>query len=266
MRSKLFIFIAMMAIGVGVFGLLSPNESTAVVAEVKTVEKPAVLYKIYRIAKSQVKKGQVVNPSDLEIVTISESEAHSLGFDDDALFDYESGSVYKRDFFKGDIFNLSYIAEPSSPEYIDTVISKNNVPYPVKVSLDSIIGGVISSGDNIDILALTGDFAINSELSPQNKEQISLTPILTNIRVLKVEQDAPFISRSGNSEQMENYLIVELDRKQVALLTIAKKIAQIEVHKSIGNYLPNEIQANSGDVLPDFKAIKELRASEIVVN
>ncbi|RJX68446.1 Flp pilus assembly protein CpaB [Vibrio sinensis] len=264
MRSKLFIFIAIMAIGAGLFGVFFQNKTLPTI-ENKITEAPQVFYKIYRISQPKVTQGQVVKMSDFEIVSLQEVEANKLGINSDALFEYEPGSVYRNDMLQDQTVYPSNLIPPSSPEYIDLIISKNNVPYPVKVSPDSIVGGIISAGTHVDVLALTGVGGFDSELSERKKQTISLTAVLTNIKVLKVEK-REIKSGSANKNQLENYLILELDRKQVAVLTIAKKISQIEIHKSIGNYKPSEIQADSGDVLPDFKAIKELRAANIVVN
>lgn len=61
-------------------------------------------------------------------------------------------------------------------------------------------------------------------------------------------------------------LILELTRKQVATLTVAKRISEIEVHKSIGEYQKADLHADAGDVLSNFKSVVEYRAESVTIN
>ncbi|EGU38677.1 Flp pilus assembly protein CpaB [Vibrio scophthalmi] len=264
MRSKILMLIALVAIAAGIFGLLlSKSEPTP---EIKVAEQiPEIFFKSYVLANGNVTKGGQVNRADFKIVKLSENEANQKGFDQDALFDFEHGSIYRTDLTEGQTVFASDVVQPSQPNYIELTLAKDHVPYPIEVSPSAIVGGVINIGSYVDILALTGHQNPDPESEKQKKKQVSINPVLTNVKVLKISVEN-IDSGFGQGEIEQNYLILELDRKQVAVLTIAKNISAIEVHKSIGNYSLTELEANAGDVLPDFKAIKELRAEQIVVN
>jgi len=61
-------------------------------------------------------------------------------------------------------------------------------------------------------------------------------------------------------------LILELTRKQVATITVAKRISELEVHKSIGEYQKSDLHADAGDVLSNFKSVVEYRSSNVTIN
>lgn len=67
-------------------------------------------------------------------------------------------------------------------------------------------------------------------------------------------------------EAFDVNIVVELTRKQVSKLTIAKEISKLEVQKSIGDYEKSDLQADASDVLPGFKSIVEFRANDITIN
>ncbi len=264
MRSKIIMAVAIVAIVAGLFGLFFPKQNAQpVVAE--SQELAPVFFKAYVLSPEGVKQGDQVKRSDFKIIKMAEEEANALGYDADMLFDFEAGSVYANNIEQGEHVFIENLVQPSQAKYIDFIIKPDHVPFAIEVSPSSIVGGVISSGSYIDILALTGQDSASNELGNYGREQVSINPVLTHIKVLKVEQ--PKTELALNSEQIEpSYLILELNRKQVAVLTVAKTISKIEVHKTIGHYPIHQLQADAGDVLPDFKAIKELRAEKIAVN
>lgn len=264
MRSKMLMLIAFVAIAAGVFGLLLSKSEP--MPEIKVAEQaPEIFFKSYVLANGNVTKGEQVNRADFKIVKLSENEANQKGFDQDALFDFEHGSIYRTDLTEGQSVFATDVIQPSQPNYIEFILAKGHVPYPIEVSPSAIVGGVINIGSYVDILALTGKQNTDPESEKKKQKQVSISPVLTNVKVLKITVEN-IDSGFGQGEIEQSYLILELDRKQVAVLTIAKNISAIEVHKSIGNYSLTELEANAGDVLPDFKAIKELRAEQVVVN
>ncbi len=95
-------------------------------------------------------------------------------------------------------------------------------------------------------------------------QSVSISPVLIAVKVLKVEQDITPATKNS-SEKKNTSLILELTRKQVAKLAIAKNIAQIEVHKSLGVKQAEQLHADAGDVLPDYRAIKEYRAGKVSI-
>ncbi|CAM3794985.1 hypothetical protein VA7868_03096 [Vibrio aerogenes CECT 7868] len=263
MRSKLLMIMAIIAIGAGLAGIFFSGEKTPEpkVSVVKTPPHESVFYKVFR-AGSLIKRGAHVHREDLEIVRLSESEARQHGIDGDSLFQLNPQAVYRANQNPGDFVLRQDIVLPDEPEFIGLTIAPDCVPYPVAVDPDAVVGGIIRSGSYVDVLALTGVSNRTSELRHLPAKNITINPVLTHIRVLKIE---PGEHKIGDREKVQDHLILEVTRKQVAKLMVARQIARLEVYQSAGVASAKELRANAGDVLPDFKAVKELRANEIVV-
>lgn len=265
MSSKLIFFVAFFAIAVGLYGLsdkLLQSEPTTIT---KSIE-PAPENKI-RIwtTKEALTVGESITHSTLSTTMIPESEANELGIVDDVVINYVPGAVSRLHLEKGEMITADMIATPDQDGYVDFIIEKNRVPYAIEVENTSVVGGVITHGTRIDILALvTSELSSEVETTVASSKNVSLTPILMDIKVLQVKTTNPEDAQGESVLQNVN-LILELTRKQVATLTIAKRIAELEVHKSAGIDSAKDLSANAGDVLPEFKAIKEYRAGEVSV-
>lgn len=259
MRTKLLMIFAFLAISVGLYGVLNPTKKEHLSKIQHIVEDKPIFYHVYFFI-NDVKSGDYVSRRDFELRRLSSDEAEKLGIFGDLSIATPAGSVYRTANKADSILLQDAILSPEQPGYIDAIISSNHVPYAIKVNPETVVGGLIDYGTKIDVLAIT------QPSEGYSNTQISIEPILTGIKVLQVKKEQSSNSGSSNTTQsINNHLILELTRKQVAQLTIAKKIAQIEVHKSIGNYSLNDLSSNAGDVLPNFKAIKEFRANKVTV-
>ncbi|SHO56522.1 Flp pilus assembly protein CpaB [Vibrio quintilis] len=261
MRSKLLMIMALIAIGAGLTGIFFTGENQQVPVSVEKTQPRPVFFKVYRVGNHHLKQGDQVRRNDLEIVSLSESEAGKQGIDGDSLFTPDKHAVYRNDYSPGDLVLRSDIVMPDDPEFIDLMIASDCVPYAVAVAPESVVGGIIRAGSYVDVLALTGVSDNKLELDHFSEREITISPVLSHIRVLKIEPG----ERDIGADQIRDHLILELTRKQVARLTIAKQVAKLEVYKSAGVTSAKDLRANAGDVLPDFKAVKELRANRIVV-
>ncbi len=265
MRTKLILSVAVLAIIFGLYGLagnLTRSNNTATPQEAK----PPKFFSVWRV-KSDVASAQAVEANQLEITKLSESDAAKEGVTEDMVFEYPVGSIYRSDMQSGSILYVTDVVAPNSPEYLDLTLRDGFVPYPLKVSPDALVGGVIRASSYIDILALTSPSTassvdVGSSAAAQGKS-ISVSPVLMGIKVLKVDQSV----EEGTNEDLgpDTHLILELDRKQVSILSVAKEIAILEVHKSVGNYSAAELSADAGDVLPGFKSVIEYRADAVTI-
>lgn len=139
------------------------------------------------------------------------------------------------------------------------------MPYAILVNETDIIGGLITHGSIVDVVALSSEEQnLANEETVTDYQTVSVSPILMAVKVLKVSQET---TQESRSESQSNHvtLILQLTQKQVAKLAIAKNITQLEVHKSLGEQEASALQANSGDVLPDYRAIVEFRADKVTV-
>lgn len=265
MRTKLILGVAFIAIIFGLYGL-SGNLTRTEEAVSERIE-PVKYYSVWQV-KEGASSTQVVKVEQLQAVQLSEQEAALKGIAEDMTFEFPVGAIYRADMRPGAILHRSDIVDPNSAEYLDLILADGYVPYPLKVSPDSVVGGVIRPGSIIDILALTTPSTVASievgSSSIARGKSITISPVLMGIKVLRVNQ-SEINELSEDEVELETHLILELDRKQVSILSVARQIATLEVHKSLGSYRPAELSADAGDVLPGFKSVIEYRADTVTI-
>ncbi|PWI35239.1 Flp pilus assembly protein CpaB [Vibrio albus] len=278
MNLRILVPIALIAVGAGLYGLsgriLTSNTSQPeepkreLSGQIQETEEMATENRV-RIwtAKQDILPGQFVTADTLQSRMVSYDEARMHG-----LAENEEGMIpdINIKFVAGMVAGDNLIAEqwvtnadfvtPKQDRYVDLTISENMVPYGMKVNPDTIVGGVITHGSYVDIIALSSQ---SQNLATTNKikdfRNISISPVLMAVRVIKVQKTEKPATKV-NPATVEVSLILELTRQQIAKLAIAKRISQLEFHKSMGPKQAELIQANSGDVLPTYRAIKEYRA------
>jgi len=265
-KTKLIFVLAAVTILFGLYGLAGTLSSPKAEPKqvVKVVEKKVRTWR----ALNDVKRGQRVSRADMVIDMLPESEAHAIGIIGDVELTLRPGAVYSEDTDSGSLVQQFSISNPEDEGFVDLIIGENKVPYPIQVEPNSVVGGLIKSGTLVDILALTlplERMSVDVSSSGNGRHaKMSVTPVLMGIKVLQVNSKIIEATRTNPIKEEFN-LILELTRKQVATLTVAKRISEIEVHKSIGKYKPSELQADAGDVLSDFRSITEFRAGETVI-
>lgn len=265
MKKMVLLVIAGTAILFGLYGLAGSLTAKPTEPVSAKVEEPTI--NVWKFSHS-AQVGQELERSDVELVNLPESQANRLGVSEDMEFKFEKGAVYVDAVNGGDVAFPEHWINPSQDGYVDMIISPNRVPYAIKVQPEAIVGGVISHGSKVDVLALSlpTQFSIETaETEGNRKRNMFVTPVLTGVKVLQVNKNAVEATRNSPALTEVN-LILELTRKQVATLTVAKRISELEVHKSIGQYQQSDLHADAGDVLSNFKSIVEFRADTVTVN
>lgn len=267
MKTKIVILFAVLAILFGLYGLAGNMQTPKVITETVAEIQKERMVKVWFV-KQSVQPGQLVERSQLELKLLPESEANLLAVTDDVVLPFESRSVYNRDIVAGSTLFPEDLTHSDDVNFIDLVIATDRVPFAIEVDESDIIGGAINFDSYVDILALASGgskLSLSSdELNTPQFKSVSVSPVLTNIRVLQVQRRVTSTGKSKQSVE-QTHLVLELSRKEVAIMTVAKRIAELQVHKSIGNYKHSELAADAGDVLADFKAVKEFRADEISI-
>lgn len=263
MKSRILTLLAMVMVAVGAFGLsniLQQQQKDQVVTKPVNDHQPEQIKLWY--TKLPLTQGQEVTRDHLAIKNIDINEAHYQGFDQDIELKIRPGMIARRDISQERYVSQDDFIAPDQDGFVDLTIRDGYVPFPMVVPPDSIVGGIINHSTEVDIVALSStdnNLARNSEVGNSDKT-LELRPILVSIPVLQViEQQA-----TENKARKVN-LILELTRNQVAKLTIAKQLASLEVHKSIGEDGASMLRANSGDVLPNFRSVTEFRAEKTVI-
>ncbi|WED26087.1 Flp pilus assembly protein CpaB [Vibrio sp. DW001] len=256
MNFRILIPVALIAIGAGLYGLSGNLIKQDAEQNVVDVVEDVNMITVWK-AKEDIKRGQMVTRTQFYVTKVTEPEANDNGITEDVEIEFVRGEVSSKDISSDGWVTQLDLIKPDQDGYIDLIIADNMVPYGVKVDSDTIIGGVITHGSLIDVVALS---SLSQNLASSDKVQpiqtVFFSPILIAVKVLKVEQNVL-------EDDTEVSLVLELTRKQLAKLVIAKKIAQLEFHKSVGAEQAELLQANSGDILPTYRAIKEFRAGDV---
>ncbi|WP_117235018.1 Flp pilus assembly protein CpaB [Vibrio maerlii] len=266
MNIRILVPIALIAVGAGLYGLSGqliqtpPPSPTASSGEPVTQAEPAENSVTIWVTTQALTRGQAIDVTQFERQSVSEKEFERFGF----VTKLERGMVVKQTVAPGTRLTPKLVATPQDAGYVEAVIHPDRVPYAIEVEPNAIIGGLIDHGTLVDVIAISSASQnLADDVVITNYQSVSVSPLFAAVKVLKVDKQETLLEQ-GRSQLNVN-LILELTRGQLAKLSIARKISLIEVHKSFGANVVHELQANSGDVLPDYRAIVEYRAEKIAV-
>lgn len=260
MNSKILMVVSIIVLGLTVAGLMMSIQAPPSSAHnAQQVESPVVVTYDVWVAREALVPGDLVERQNLQLQRLDQQDALNKGVRSDINITFTPAMVANARIESGQIVFPENITHPDQDGYFSLVIEPGFVPLPITIPADAVVGGVIQSGSVVDILALS---SLNQNLAYQERirdfKSISLTPVLIGVKVLQVtkvekkKDDVDSINRVS--------LILQLTRKQVATVTIARRIAELEVHLSTGERLPSELSADVGDVLSGYKAVREFRA------
>lgn len=265
--------LSLIVLGVGIVGAVltrvdAPQNIDMVVE--KEPEEPTVLV---WMPKEELVMGQRVERASLTLQQVPESQALTYGIKEDVDLKFVSNMVVNRLIEPGMPIYPEDIVLPNQAGYFKLIMDPGTVPYPISVDLGSVVGGVVEANSFVDVLALGAKSQnLSNGAQVRNIGELVLTPILFNVKVLQVTR--PSINIEGEPSTPKEFggqgrvsgdggelasVVLQLSRKEVATLTVAKRIAQLEVHLSTGETSVAELSADAGDVMTDFKSVKEYR-------
>ena len=274
MRSRFLMIASLILLGIGVIGVLylkasslkdaKPSEMPAAV--VLPVEKEYIIW----TAKRDIGIGESVSREDLRLEKIVEADAFELGIKQDVEINFVDGMVARKPILALKPVLPEHIISPNQEGYFNLIIEPGFVPVSFSIPKERLLGGLIEAGSTVDLLVLTSS-SQNLTSGPKIRDlsSVSISPLFFGVKVLQVKKPKPAskdvkekLTKSAESqpEPKDVTLILQLTRKQVAKLTIAQKIAQVEVHLSNGETSAFELSADAGDILSDYKSVRELRA------
>lgn len=270
--------VSLIILGIGLIGILvlKATSTSSTTSNQSAASAPVVQEKTFLVwvAKKELSIGEPITRQALRLEKMSEAKALEFGIKQDTSMEFVDGMVAKREVSESQPIYPEDISYPGQSGYVELIIEPGYVPVSISVPKTSVVGGGITEGSTIDLLVLTSS---TQNLSGRPKivdlDSVSLAPLFTGIKVLQVnlpKQDPTVTSKLSSSPNTEATsseisLVLQLTRKQVAKLTIAKTIAQLEVHLSTGESLVSDLTADSGDILSDYKAVRELRSQSQIL-
>ena len=250
----------MIAISIGLFGMSqTTNTASSAPEQVKELDKLPDPTVMVWVAKKDLMFGSTVQRIDLIIQRISQTQADRLGIVNDIKLSFNKDLLVKKDILQGDIVTPDMLLSPGQEGYLTLVIREGKVPFNLRVENDAILGGAISIGDVVDIASISSsEQNLSNSDSISNVKSLKMAPLLTQIMVLDIIQQEKSVRLNSKSMKTVTTLVLEVSNRELAKLVIAERIAELEVHKSIGAEFSHELHADSSDVIsiPESKKIK----------
>lgn len=274
MKSRLLMYLSLIILAIGLVGIyitqISEPSSTdpSVTGSADQAESqapPEETIKIWR-TKEAVIKGQQVSRNDFRIDQIVESEAFEMGIQEDVELEFPDVLVMKMPLEEGSPVLPEYFITPEEDGYFRYVLEDGYLPVPISVRANAVVGDVIQAGSIVDILALTSTTQnLTGNTQIRDLANVSLTTILSGVKVLQVfkhldtedsvENQDSKLSISDNKVPM----ILQLTKGQAAKVSMAQGIAQLEIMLSSDEERGKYIDIDLGDIITDFKPVRELR-------
>ncbi|MGF1698364.1 RcpC/CpaB family pilus assembly protein [Vibrio lamellibrachiae] len=248
MNSKIILGLAVVAISIGLYGVATQE---APVNEVTTsqVNQPEPKILAWQL-KRDVAQGERVTRHHFQVVYLTRQQAGLHGLTSDTQFDWQSNLFAKQNLVKDDIVTQELLTSPGRADYLTTVIKPGFVPFNVTVPGVDVVGGTIVVGDLVDISVLSAPKQnLANDKTIDDIQHLTMTPLLAQVPVLDMISREKSVSTLSSEKMTEVTLVLQVTNRQVAQLTVAKKIAEIEVHKSIGKEFSDDLKADSSDVI-----------------
>ena len=249
MNSKIILVLAMVVISIGLYGLTSARPAPVVAQQVPIKE---VKYKVWRLNKS-VEKGDQLRRKDVEIDYLTRIEAAQFGIGGDVELNWSKPLFAMMAIANNELITPELIVSPGEDNYLNTVIETGFVPFNVTVPGKDVLGGTIGIGDLVDISVLSAPKQnLATEETVSDIQHLTMTPLLAQIPVLDMIRSEKMVSTLTETTETEVTLILQVTNSELAKLTVAKRIAEIAVHKSIGKQYVEDLHADSADIIPSL--------------
>jgi len=248
MNSKIILGLAVVAISIGLYGVaMEETQAPQVVKTEQTQTDPKLLA---WQANRKIARGEQVMRQDFQAVYFTRSQAGLHGLIADTHFDWQTQKYAKQTLQKGEVVTPELLTSPGRADYLTTVIEPGFVPFNVTVPGVDVVGGTISVGDLVDISVLSAPTQnLSKDKTVDDIQHLTMTPLLAQVPVLNMITRERSVSTLSSEKVSEVTLVLQVTNRQVAQLTVAKRIAEIEVHKSIGKEYSDDLKADSSDVI-----------------
>ncbi|MFA0085536.1 RcpC/CpaB family pilus assembly protein [Vibrio sp. 10N.261.51.F12] len=271
MRSRIIMFVALIAILVGGYGIydsvLKNKSSMPVIVKEQTPQPIAdkVDYITVWRTNTTVKRGDGITSNVLKREQLLLTEALDEGLRADVDLDFSPSTLFNRDISSGVLVLPEYITRENDPGYIDLLVTEGMTLYPLTVSNSNLISDYIRPGARIDILTVSSP---SSNLSgatekPIRFKGVTATLFLKNIKVLNMggeDNDQKVKPLSEQKEDGFTTIIIEIPPTEVARLALAQRTMHLEVYRS--RQYEEPVYADVRNVMDNYIGIEEMRGSK----
>ncbi|GAL10742.1 Flp pilus assembly protein RcpC/CpaB [Vibrio astriarenae] len=267
MRTKLASLIAILAIGIGIYGIYNNLNSKNEPVQNAVIEAEPQYVMVWRTT-SDIPRGHPIDTGQVKREQILRNYALDQGVRSDVDLDFTPSTLLKRDIKKGELVLPEDQAKKSDPGYIDLLIGEGMEPYPLLVSRSNLVTGYIRPGIHVDILAvsspkenLAGDSSKVIDFSGVNAKIL-----LNGVKVLGIEEEGAEESEqislkatSNSRDERRIAVVLEVRPHDIAMLSLAEKTMHLEVYRANSHDEP--VYADVRNVIDNYSGVMELRGS-----
>ncbi|MGF1747829.1 MULTISPECIES: Flp pilus assembly protein CpaB [Vibrio] len=271
MRSRIIMFVALIAILVGGYGIyesvLNSNKGAPIVVKEESprLEEDSVEYITVWRANQNIDRGEVITTDALKREQMPLTVALDEGLRSDVELDFSPSTLFNRNILQGSLVLPEYITRENDPGYIDLLVSEGMTLYPLVVSNKNLISDFIRPGERIDILTVSSP---SSNLSgavekPIRFKGVTATLFLQNIKVLNMggeDEESKLKPVAAKSDDGFTTIIIEIPPTEVARLALAQRTMHLEVYRSREYEEP--VYADVRNVMSNYIGIEEMRGSK----
>lgn len=260
MRSRIVLFIAIVALVLGVVGgVQSLNDRKPAPEPVAVVEKEE--YITVWLANQDITKGQPLTTAMVTKTQMTLSQAVKHGIKQDVKLDFNPSTLTNRNIASGEAIVTEYQTKQGAPGYVDLLITEGKTLYPLVVSEKNLINDYIRPGSYVDILTVSSpqDNLSGNIDKPRQFQGVRAKMFLKNIKVLNIGSDSeqPVKARSPSQQNGTITVVIEVEPDDLARLALAQRTMHIEIYRSQQYTKPT--MAEVRNVIDNYVGIQEFR-------
>lgn len=269
MRSRIVLFIALLAFGFGCYGLidmLTQNRQASPVIAEQSAPVTEQFVAVWSLNRSLF-RGQPISTSDVTKQQLALQDALAYGIKQDTVIDFSPSTLLNRDLSKGEIILPEYQTPQGGAGYIDLLISEDMTIYPLQVSATNLVDDYIRPGVFVDVLTVSSpstNLADNAE-HPNEFHGVKASLFLKHVKVLAINYTGPesenatakVIKPSQEAKPGFSTVVIEIHPEQLANIALAQRTMHMEVYRS--QIYKKPMYAEVRNVITNYTGIEEYR-------
>ncbi|MGF1775594.1 Flp pilus assembly protein CpaB [Vibrio nomapromontoriensis] len=255
--NKLVTFLMIISLCTAIIGIVSQKEESPIEVAAKSTE---FVEFVEWISKNEMARGHTIN-KDLLIKRVTVVEKAEPYFENE--LDIPVGSVLRREVSSGEVIGEEDIISPEDPRYLKYVQREGYVFYPLNVSNENLIKGYVSTGDFVDVLAISSTKSNTSDdryrYQSDEFNQLRATTLLHNVRIVSLNEELEKLKSENTKSNSVMQVVLEVSEQDVTRIMLAKRTLHIELMPASEqvHYPPSSMES----VIANYEDVTELRGS-----
>jgi pilus assembly protein CpaB len=223
-RILFFILMALSLVGFGTVAWVTTRPTQAVEA----AQQPATPSprKSVLITTHPLRAGSLLKPEDLGSKDVQESEiGPGMTLDSPEVRRALAGSMLKRSFGEAEALLDIDLLKPGEHGFLAAVLEPGARAVTIPVDAASGAAGLVWPGDRVDVIVTQ----TNGDPSLPVGRRIGADTVLTNVRVIAIDQQMIQGGRAGVGDAPAKTVTLEVSAEQAQRLTVAMRLGQISL-------------------------------------